>query len=359
MPAPSDTPVRLALRRAALLSLALALVVSAILALGALTTDGRLLVDRLREDARALPLLGGLGLLAAALPLTAMRWRTLLGPETRPQAGPGLLTGLLCAGFLLNAALPGVLGDLLAVSALKRKAGTSMAEGFGALTVGRVFGMGAAALLAGASGLLLGDRLPAEWATSLHVAAGLLVLAALSVTALVLWPRLPRRVVLAALEAVRSRAAPPLAARIARVQQPVGRILTDLTRAATLGPARLLAAFGWSLAVHASSAAGVALVAAGLGVAMAPAAVTFAYTGTVTGSLLLFLLPGSHTGFDVLLTALLGLVGGVPLAEGVAITGLLRLGQTAVTLLGTLALVVAFRAWLPEVLPGRAATSEP
>ena len=93
------------------------------------------------------------------------------------------------------------------------------------------------------------------------------------------------------------------------------------------------------------------LVAVGLGVELSVASALFAYTGTVTGSVALFVLPGSLTGFDVLLTALLDVAGPVPLAESIAIVGFIRIEQTFITLLGAGALFAMFRAWLPDALP--------
>lgn len=351
MSSPPATPLQLALRRAALASLALAGFVALLMALGTLTSEGAALADRLTAEARLAPLGAGIAVLVLTLPLTAVRWRTLLGPESRAKAPITLLTGLLCAGFVINTAMPGPAGDALAVFALRKKAGTSLAEGFGSLTVGRIFGLGAAALVAGLSGLFIIERLPPEWVVSLQVAAGLLVLAAVVIAAIVLWPRLPGRVALGLVDHIQPRLPPAAAEKLGGARPAIEKVFDDLTRAARLGPARLLAAWGWSLAVHVSTALGMLLVAVGLGVELSLASALFAYTGTVTGSVALFVLPGSLTGFDVLLTALLDVAGPVPLAESIAIVGFIRIEQTFITLLGAGALFAMFRAWLPDAVP--------
>ena len=64
----------------------------------------------------------------------------------------------------------------------------------------------------------------------------------------------------------------------------------------------------------------------------------------------LFLLPGSHLGFDVAFAALLSLVGSISGVDAVAVAGVIRVQQTLVTLAGVAGLWLLFRTLLPKQL---------
>jgi glycosyltransferase 2 family protein len=71
-------------------------------------------------------LLPALAMLAVAVLLKAIRWRYLYARETRPPTGPVVTSTLV--GYFFNSILPLRAGEVARVVALKRRAGTSMAE---------------------------------------------------------------------------------------------------------------------------------------------------------------------------------------------------------------------------------------
>jgi glycosyltransferase 2 family protein len=71
-------------------------------------------------------LLPALAMLAVAVLLKAIRWRYLFARETRPSTGPVVTSTLV--GYFFSSILPLRAGEVARVVALKRRAGTSMAE---------------------------------------------------------------------------------------------------------------------------------------------------------------------------------------------------------------------------------------
>ena len=71
-------------------------------------------------------LLPALAMLAVAVFLKAIRWRYLYARETRPPTAPVVTSTLV--GYFFNSILPLRAGEVAKVVALKRRAGTSMAE---------------------------------------------------------------------------------------------------------------------------------------------------------------------------------------------------------------------------------------
>ena len=288
--------------------------------------------------------------MSLAMPFTALRWRALLDPARRNKSGVGFLTGLLCTGFALNHALPGPAGDVLAVVAVRRRSGIDLSEGLGALAIGRVLGLATAAVLAGLSALVTPASIPPQWQVLMQGAAAMLLLCALILALALLRPDLPRKVATAMIRPFEGRGSARRQAQVTGVRERVVAFTDGLVLATRRGPRPLVAAATWALGAHLSTALGIAMVAGGLGLDIPLGAVIFSYATTVAGSVALFLLPGSHLGFDVAFAALLSLVGSISGVDAVAVAGVIRVQQTLVTLAGVAGLWLLFRTLLPKQL---------
>jgi glycosyltransferase 2 family protein len=82
-------------------------------------------------------LVPALGALAAAILIRIVRWRTLFDPARRPPFGS--LTKATVLGLFFNSILPARTGEVARIVALKKYAGTSMAETTATVVVERLF----------------------------------------------------------------------------------------------------------------------------------------------------------------------------------------------------------------------------
>lgn len=82
-------------------------------------------------------LVPGLGMLALAILIRALRWRFLFAPETRPSMRAA--TAALLLGYFFNNILPARAGELARVVALHQRARTSRAETVATVVIERAF----------------------------------------------------------------------------------------------------------------------------------------------------------------------------------------------------------------------------
>ncbi len=304
------------------------------------TDSGAAALTDLLERARPLPLLLSIAIMSVAVVFLALRWRVLVPGDTELPL-PGM-TGLICAGMLMNVALPGPVGELGAAMLLKRRYGVPTTTGLAAAIHARFLGLATAGGLA----LLVWSLadLPVPDAAEDLVGAVIVLVAVLALLLGVLsaWPRLLARV--SQQTAGRLGALPGLPGRMARqLDVAVTRIAESLGQVGRQ-PLRVWAqALGWSLASHLSVSTGIWVATVGLGMTAHPGGILMTYCAATAGIVALYALPGVMAGWDALFCAFFAVTTGVGLTDALAITALVRGQQLLLLLLGAGSLAWATR----------------
>ena len=263
----------------------------------------------------------GLSCMSMSLAFVCMaaRWRALMPEQLHPPLHE--LTGLICAGLLLNYAAPGPVGELGAAwFAHKRYPITleaSLASGISA----RLLGLMTTAIL-GVIIWLLFDLPVAEAHHSLIQSSALLIgLGGILIGLLAAFPTQWQRFLLLMIDTV------PHDGLKTRLKSAVTRITTALIQVLNHHPKRYLRAVFWSTGAHASVTLGIVLAAIALKADYNLAGLAFTYTITTAAAVLLFAFPGSYLGWDALFLGLLMTTAGMGTAEATAIALIVRLQQ--------------------------------
>jgi len=303
------------------------------------TELGAATVADLRARAHPLGLLGAFGLISLAFVCMAMRWRSLL---LAARGAPVLsVSAILCAGLLLNYALPGPVGEVAAAWFLARRQNIPVADALAAGITGRVIGLCTAAVAALGVWLLTDLPVPPALDEAVTLAAlitgggglGLALFAArpapfLAVAAVVLRPvrRLPR------------------AARLADgLERGLGAVATAFGQTAQAGWGAWLRAIGWSVAGHSCVVAGICAGAASVDAAAHLGGAIFAYAASTAAVVVLFAIPGSQVAWDGLFTGLLVATAGLALPDALVVGLLVRVQQLFFMLLGGVTVFVLLR----------------
>jgi uncharacterized membrane protein YbhN (UPF0104 family) len=310
--------------------LALALVAVVI----ARSSEGEEALRDVLARAQLWPLLGALMLMITAFFCMGLRWRALMPAGTR--AHPLGLMSMVCAGLLLNFAVPGPVGEVAAAWFAHKRYKVAMATSLASGIAARLLGLASAAGLALTAWLLTDLPVAPEWQRLVAVAATSMGVGGVGLVAMAARPRWWRPTVSRVLQ----RVAGPgrIGALIRRADVGIGAVADALAETALRGPGAYARALGWSLAGHLCVTLGIATAAAAFGATVDPAGLLFTYATTTAGAVVLFALPGSQIGWDAMFFTLLVGTAGVAPANALAIATVVRIGQLVVMGLGALSL---------------------
>jgi hypothetical protein len=295
----------------------------------------------LADRARLLPLGGSFVLLFGGLICMGLRWRALIpGPGRVGRVG---IIGIAAAGQLVNMALPGPVGELVAAGLVQRQYRVEAPVVLAASIHARFVGVASAALITLLIWLTVpmpvpDDARPFMWGAVVMVAfwGGALGL-------LAIWPGLFLR----PSAAIRNQLASRLDQRPLRwldrfleLGERFGEALSAMGR--QLGRPHLVAA-GWNLIGVLSITAGAWIATWALGQPGHPAGLLFAQSALTAGAVVLFAMPGAQVGWDAAFATLMVTTVGLPLELALAVTVLVRVQQLAVASIGAGTLAVLLR----------------
>ncbi|NOY25633.1 MAG: flippase-like domain-containing protein [Oligoflexia bacterium] len=306
------------------------------------TDLGAQAVADLWRRSHPLTLLCAFAVMTLAFPFMALRWRALMPiPATAPtRPSPVGLTAIVCAGLLLNYALPGPMGELGAAWFASRRYKLPLASTLASGVAARLVGLTTAALTAALVWVLVDLPVPAAYhqivgAAVLVIGIGGGVMAVLTARPEP-WKRLAH-----ALLGPLSRRPTRLGARLAKLDAAFGRTADGLAQVARARPRAWIEAVGWSAASHLSVIAGVALACKAFEATVNLPGLIFTYATTTAGAVVLFILPGSQLGWDAMFMSLLAGSAGLSLTDAAAITLVVRTHHLLLMAIGAAAL-----AWL-------------
>ncbi len=276
-----------------------------------------------------------LGVMSVAFLFLGMRWRTLFPPPNRPS-GVGL-SAILCAGLLLNSALPGPVGELgsawFAHKRYRVSLGTSLASGIGA----RIIGMLVAATAAFICFVWSSPPVPEAYRGGIEITAMLVGCMGVGLIVVIMNPLWLARC--SALTLGRFT-------RLSRVHQTiidVSQALSSLREQGAMAFARCVA---WSMLAHTTVLIGIFIAAWSLGAQPDPSGLLFTYATTTAAVIVMFALPGSQVGWDAIFLALLTTTAGLSMPDALAVAIVVRVQQLCIMGLGALALT-----WLARTNP--------
>jgi hypothetical protein len=301
---------------------------------------GRSAIDEaaLREIARRAmwwPMVVSMVVMSLAFVFLGHRWRVLFPSSNKPP-GTGL-AAILCAGLLLNSALPGPVGELGAAWFAHRRyrvpLGVSLAAGMGA----RIIGMVVAATAAAVCFVLARPPVPDAYRSAIDMTAALVAVFALGLTVIICRPEWMVAISRRTLQRIG-----PLS-RLHSTVQEAGEGLTSLR---AQGPQAYLKCILWSVLAHGTVYLGIAIAAWALGASPSMSGLLFTYATTTAAVIVMFALPGSQVGWDAIFLTLLTTTAGLGLPDALAVAIVVRVQQLAIMCIGAAALT-----WLARTAP--------
>ena len=263
------------------------------------------------------------------------RWRVLFPGEEKPP-GSGL-AAILCAGLLLNSALPGPVGQLGAAWFAHKRyrvaLGMSLAAGMGARIIGMVVAASAAAICF----VVARPPVPEEYRAAIDMTAALVAILAVGLTVVICRPEW--MVSISRLVIARFR---PLS----RLHKTVEEAAEGLLGLRSQGPAAYLKCILWSVLAHGTVYLGIAIAAWALGAGPSMSGLLFTYATTTAAVIVMFALPGSQVGWDAIFLTLLTTTAGLSLPDALAVAIVVRVQQLAIMCIGAAALT-----WLARTAP--------
>lgn len=263
------------------------------------------------------------------------RWRVLFPAKPKPP-GSGL-AAILCAGLLLNSALPGPVGELGAAWFAHKRyrvaLGIALAAGMGA----RIIGMVVAASAAAVCFVLARPPVPEDYRAAIDMTALLVAFLAVGLTVVICRPEW--MVAVSRLTLARIR---PLMGLHRTVEEAADGLLGLRTQ----GPAAYLKCILWSVLAHGTVFLGIAIAAWALGSSPSMSGLLFTYATTTAAVIVMFALPGSQVGWDAIFLTLLTTTAGLGLPDALAVAIVVRVQQLVIMCIGAAALT-----WLARTAP--------
>jgi uncharacterized protein (TIRG00374 family) len=282
---------------------------------------------------RPLPLAGSIAVMTGAVGFLALRWRALI-PGGEHLEIPGMM-GIVCAGMLMNVALPGPVGEVGSAMLVKRRFGIPATTALAAGIHARFLGLSAAGTLALLAWALGDLPIPEEAEGLIGGVAVFIALFAMALGALSIWPKLLDR--LSTETAGRLGRLPGLPGRgFAKLDETVRSTAAALGEVGRQSPSRWAWALTWSLGSHFSVTAGIWLGSHALGMDAHLPGILFTYCAATAGIVALYALPAAMAGWDALFCAFFVTTTGVTLTDAVAMTALVRTQQLLLLLLGAI-----------------------
>jgi len=260
------------------------------------------------------------------------RWRALI-PPPHTASGAGL-AAIMGAGLLMNTALPGPVGEFgaawFAHKRYKIPLPVSLASGVGARLIG-VWMAAAAAILIWA---LADLPVPEGWDLAIAGVAWLIGAAGVGLGLLAFKPMWVKSLSTRTL----SRFTGP--GRVSRMAQKTDAMVAQVTEAqASLRGGSIrstMACFGWSLIAHITVLIGIGIAMWSVGAEPSVPGVVFTYAATTAGVIVMFALPGSQVGWDVLFLTLLVKTAGLETPDALLVAVIVRVQQLSVMVAGAI-----------------------
>lgn len=261
-----------------------------------------------------------------------LRWRALM-----PCSPPVLpLSGIVCAGLLLNYATPGPLGELAAAFFASKRYPLSLSQALASGVIARIVGLISAALI----GACIWWTVPLSISPDLIIPIQLISLFCLGIGVGLLlllsfssyWSQLTDRLTAYTKNSIGWKQ------KLQKVLEAVFRLCQDASSLSHTPQSSYLGAIGWSLFSHCSVILGIILLAISIQAKFSVIGIIFTYAITTAGAVLLFALPGSYIGWDALFLGLLLSTAELTQTESFAIVGIVRLQQLSYMLLGGISL---------------------
>lgn len=350
IPFASDT-ARRGLRRGLLTVLAIGGAIGLGLLAIAQTEVGASAIADLWDRSRPPLLVLSMASMTLAFLFMGLRWRALMPAGVRPP--PSGLMAIICAGLLLNYALPGPMGELGAAWFASRRYRFPLASALASGVAARLVGLATAAMTAAAVWMLADLPVPPEHRRLVGAAVIAIGMGGAALAVLTARPEPYARLASRLLTPL-ARRDTPNGHRAARLLDAFERTTHGLIEVRHQGAGAWLSAAGWSAASHASVVGGVALACLAFGAPIQPAGLLFTYATTTAGAVVLFVLPGSQVGWDALFLGLLVGSAGLPLADAAAVALTVRVHHLGIMVLGALAL-----AWLLQAPAPQAVDADP
>ena len=298
-------------------------------------------VSDLLTRARPGYLLLSWGSISAAFFFMGLRWRALMPPRHHPPALG--LSGIICAGLLLNYAVPGPFGELGAAWFANRRYRVPLPDALASGVAARLVGLSTAAVMGVLVWVLIDLPTPEADADIIQTARQLIEVASvvIGVGGVLLFALAVRPDWWVALSSVllgRFRGKNRLGRIAGKLDDAVVSLAEALSRVATRGLVPYARAMLWSFVGHSSVIVGISIAVYGLGGTPHFGGLAFTYATTTAGAVALFALPGSQVGWDALFFALLVATAGLTPADAIAVALLVRLQQLSLMMLGALSL---------------------
>lgn len=327
--------------RRGLWSVAVFLAALCLAAFGVSQTEvGGQAIAQLWRQARPELLIPALVCMTLAFLFMGLRWRALMPPGT--EATPGGLMAIVCAGLLLNYALPGPMGELGAAWLASRRYRLPLSNALASGVAARLVGLATAAVTAATVWAVADLPVPPEYRPMVGGAVIVIGCGGAVLAALTARPEPWKRLAHTLLRPI-ARGNGRWARRARDIMAAFDRTADNLSEVVRSRPTAWLSAIGWSAASHGSVVTGVALAALAFGARPDPAGLLFTYATTTAGAVVLFLLPGSQLGWDAMFLGLLVNSAGIPATEATAIALLVRVHHLLVMLLGAISLTWLLR----------------
>ncbi len=280
------------------------------------------------------PLIVSWAAMTVAFLFLGMRWRSLI-PSPHQASGRGL-AAILCAGLLLNSALPGPVGEFGAAWFAHKRyrvpLGISLASSVGA----RIIGMIMAAIAAFICWSFASFPIPADFETEIGLAAIVVGMTGLGLLWVIIWPQ--------TLAAISHRTFGKLVGEsfTGKASQKLHSTTIEVTDGLTLlkgnGALAYLRCVAWSGIAHTCVLIGITIAAWSLGASPSIPGLLFTYATTTAAVIVAFAIPGSQLVWDGIFLTLLTSTAGVPMESALAITILVRVQQLSIMIAGAAAL---------------------
>jgi len=293
-------------------------------------------IQRILANTNPAGLVTGLVVMTLGMAFVAIRWRTLM-PAAKDVSTPSL-TGIVCAGLMLNYALPGPVGELGAAMLVKHRHGIPATTALAASVHARMIGLSLAGILAALTYLFADLPIPAEHHDTVAIATVCIAVGATGLGLLSAFPGWIRTGSDLTLGFLAKRLPLRLGQAAQRTHETVLDLANALAQTGRLGIKRYLAAGLWALAAHASVTTGIWVSCLAMGFDPYLPGVLFTYCAATAAVVALIAFPGSQVGWDALFLTFLMATTELKLVEGLSVVGLVRIQQVLLLVLGAASL---------------------
>ncbi len=293
-------------------------------------------VQHILSNTNPLGLVTGLMVMTLGMAFVAIRWRALM-PAAKNVSTPSL-TGIVCAGLMLNYALPGPVGELGAAMLVRHRHGIPATTALAASVHARMIGLSLAGILAALTYLFADLPIPPDHHDTVTIATICIATGAIGLGLLSAFPGWIRTGSGLTLGFLAKRLPLKIGQIAQRTHETVLDLADALAQTGRLGIKRYLAAAFWALAAHASVTVGIWVSCLAMGFDPYLPGVLFTYCAATAAVVALIAFPGSQVGWDALFLTFLMATTELKLVEGLSVVGLVRIQQVLLLVLGAASL---------------------